>query len=255
MEEATGKTQDFSILAKDLSTRLSSINSLSSSLTTCRNSFMDLKISALLSHYTLFLYKSYQEQKQAPDTTSKPLTKLKCFIDRLKPLDHKLQYQLDKIAQGTIDSDLRMKPNPNSLDSQLRVTEKKGIYKPPKMQAVIFKDKKTERDEERLKKKLARSTLVKNLKEELTDAPVEIKSGKSKRLRDIEEMQTKFEEDNFTRVVLTKQEKKMRRKIAKEDNEDDTEDVNALLKLIRSDKSKLKDSLSYSKKKQKLDEY
>lgn len=255
MEESSGKTQDFSILNKDLTTRLSSISSLSASLTPSRNSFMDLKISALLTHYTLFLQKSYQEQKQLPDTASKSLTKFKCFIDRLKPLDHKLQYQLDKIAQGNIDSDLKMKPNPDGLDSQLRVSEKKGIYKPPKMQAAIFKDKKSERDEERLKKKLARSSLVKNLKEELMDAPEEIKSGKSRRLRDIEEMQTKFEEENFVRVNLTKQEKKMRRKIAKEDNEDETEDVNALLKLIRTDKSKLKDSLNYSKKKRKLDDY
>jgi hypothetical protein len=264
MEETSGKSHDFSSLTKDISSRLTSLSTDIEGLTQDRNSYMDLKISLLLMHYSTYLCRAYNSTSpsnptsaptiQPSDPHSKSLIKLKCFIDRLKPLDHKLQYQLDKVAQGSIDSDLRLKANPSTMDSQLRVTEKEGVYKPPKVQAVLFKDKKTQRDEERLKKKLSRSSLIKSLKEEFDDAPLEIRSGKNKKLRKIEEEQNEFEEDNFMRINLTKEDKKFRRKLAKQDDEDQGEDINALLKLIRPDKKKLKDTLDYGKKKRKINE-
>ena len=266
MEESSGKSHDFSSLTKDISSRLVSISTDIQGLTSDRNSYMDLKTSLLLMHYSTYLCRAYNSTStsasatpgpsalQSSDPYTKSLIKLKCFIDRLKPLDHKLQYQLDKVAQGSIESDLRLKANPSTMDSQLRVTEKEGVYKPPKVQAVLFKDKKTQRDEDRLKKKLSRSSLIKSLKEEFDDAPLEIKSGKNKKLRNIEEEQNQFEEDNFMRINLTKEDKKFRRKLAKQDDEDQGEDINALLKLIRPDKKKLKDTLDYGKKKRKINE-
>jgi hypothetical protein len=253
MEESSGKSHDFSSCLKDLTSRLDSIASDTNQLTSDRHSYMDLKISLLLMYYTSFLSKSLQPPGNS-ETFSKQLIKLRCFVDRLKPLDHKLQYQLDKIAQGSQDDDLKLKPNPQNMDTQLRVTEKTGVYKPPKVQAVMFKDKKTERDEERLKKKLARSTLIKSLKEEFDDAPQEIRSGKNKKLRLLEEEQTKFEEENFTRINLTKEDKKLRRKLSKREDDEAGEDINALLKLITPSKTKLKKSLDYIKKKRKLEE-
>jgi hypothetical protein len=56
------------------------------------------------------------------------------------------------------------------------------------------------------------------------------------------------------RINLTKEDKKFRRKLAKQDDEDQGEDINALLKLIRPDKKKLKDTLDYGKKKRKINE-
>jgi U3 small nucleolar ribonucleoprotein protein LCP5 len=257
MEEASGKSQDFEVLLKDLDSRASSLLFQSSSLTSDKNSFMDLKINLLLNYLITSTNQLYQESREKPtEDLKKSLIQHRCFIERLKPLDHKLQYQLDKIASGNIEEELKMKPNPDSMDTELRINEKPGIYKPPKMQAAIFHDKKTkeERDEERLKKKLARSTLVKNLKEEMGDNPIEIKSGKNKRLRDIEEMQKNFEEENFTRVNLSKKDRKMRRKLEKIDEDDENEDVSALIKLIRPDKKKLEKSIQYSRKKQKFDD-
>ena len=181
----------------------------------------------------------------------KSLIKLRCFLERLKPLDNKLSYQLDKIANGTIEDDLKMKPNPQNMDTSLTINEKPGVYKPPKLQAAIFEEKKgkEERNEKRLKTKLARSALIQNLKNEMNDNPLEIKSGKNKRLRDIEQMQKEFEEDNFVRVQLSKQEIKLRKKLEREEDQD----MDALIKLIRPNKKKLADSINYDRKKRKTE--
>ena len=258
MEEGTGKTQDLAVLINDLQGRVTSVQSTSSSLHPDRNSYMDLKINLLLSYYTNFAFKLYQESKsENSESTVKTLIKHRCFLERLKPLDGKLQYQLDKIVQGNVDTDFKMKPNPENMDTQLRVNEKPGIYKAPKLQAAIFEDKggKNQRDEKRLKTKLARSALIKNLKEEFDDNPVEIKSGKNRKLRDIEEMQREFEEEHFTRVNLSKEELRLRRKLDREEDEENDEDIGAFMKLIKPDKKKLADSINYRTKKSKHDEY
>ena len=167
--EGTGKTQDLAVLISDLQARISSVSQKSEELQPEKNSYMDLKINLLLNYYTNYISKLYQDSKEvSSELTVKNLIQHRCFIERLKPLDKKLQYQLEKIAQGNIDNDLKLKPNPAGMDSQLRVNEKPGIYKPPKIQAAIFEEKggKNQRDEKRLKTKLARSALIKNLKEE-----------------------------------------------------------------------------------------
>lgn len=254
MEEGTGKTQDLAVLINDLKSRFSAVSTKSEDLQSSKNSYMDLKINLLLNYFSTFAFKLYQEAKgENSASTIKSLIKHRCFIERLKPLDSKLQYQLDKIVQGSVDDELKMKPNPANMDNQLRVNEKAGIYKAPKLQAAIFEEKpgKGQRDERRLKTKLARSALIKNLKEEFDDNPLEIKSGKNKRLRDIEQMQRDFEEEHFTRVQLSKQELRMRRKLDREEEEENEEDVGALMKLIKPDKKKLTDSINYSMKKKK----
>ncbi|OMJ78025.1 hypothetical protein SteCoe_22267 [Stentor coeruleus] len=258
MEEGSGKSQDFVVLIKDIFSRISSLSQHAQELNSDKNSYMDLKLNLLLDYFVLFTNKLTKDASgDNRDELTKSLIKHKCFIERLKPLDHKLQYQLDKIAQGNVDEDFKLKPNPNSMDTQLTVNEKPGIYKAPKLQAAIFTDKtkKSERDEERLKKKLARSSLVKSLKDELDDNPMEIKSGRNKRLKEIEDMQKRFEEENFVRVQLSKKDKKIRRKLERQDdNEDEMEDVGALMKLMKSDKKKLDQSLNYKRKKMKFRE-
>ena len=86
----------------------------------------------------------------------------------------------------------------------------------------------------------------------MNDNPLEIKSGKNKRLRDIEQMQKEFEEDNFVRVQLSKQEIKLRKKLEREEDEPD-QDMDALIKLIRPNKKKLADSINYDRKKRKTE--
>ena len=249
--EGTGKTQDLAVLISDLQARISSVSQKSEELQPEKNSYLDLKINLLLNYYTNYISKLYQDSKEvSSELTVKNLIQHRCCIERLKPLDKKLQYQLEKIAQGNIDNDLKLKPNPAGMDSQLRVNEKPGIYKPPKIQAAIFEEKggKNQRDEKRLKTKLARSALIKNLKEEFDDVPIEIKSGKNKRLREIEDMQREFEEEHFSRVQLSKNELRLRRKMAREDDEENDEDLGALMKLIKPEKKKLADSINYSNK-------
>ena len=47
----------------------------------------------------------------------------------------------------------------------------------------------------------------------------------------------------------------MRRKLDKEEDEENEEDIGAFMKLIKPDKKKLADSINYRSKKSKLDDY
>ncbi|CAG9327822.1 unnamed protein product [Blepharisma stoltei] len=233
-EDSTGKKQDFLALTKDLLSRIESLSNKSENLSSDRISYMDLKSNLLLDYCINYAHNLYLNTKeQSSPEKVKHLVKLKCLMERIKPLDIKVQYQLDKISQGNLDSELKFKPNPKEMDSQLHITEKSDVYKAPKFQAAIYEEKggKEERDEKRLKEKLKRSYLIQSLKEEIGDEPVEIKTGRSKRLREIEEAQQEYEEENFTRVQITKKERILRKKLQKKDEEEE-ENISGFMRLL-----------------------
>lgn len=260
MEEidASGKKQDFIVLGRDILARVESIKSKVINLTSDRVSYMDLKNNLLLDYCINYTYNFYQSAKELDNTkTKKTLTKLKCFMERLKPLDVKLQYQLDKISQGTVESELKFKPNPKAMDTQLHISEKEGVYQAPKLQAAIYEEKagKEARDDKRLKEKLSRSVLIQSLREELGDEPLEIKSGRSKKIREIEDAQQDWEEENFKRVQITKKEKILRRKLQKRDEAEEEENIDGFMRLLEPKKRTLQKSIDYiAKKKPKLTE-
>lgn len=254
--DVSGKTHELKAFATDLSTRLKSLTETCGGLDENRNSYMDLKINSLLEYSILFTSNILNKADgNTHEELNKSLIKLRCLIERLKPFDVKLQYQLDKIAQGAIDAELKFKPNPTAMDSQLHISDKPGVYQPPKLQAAIYDEKpltKEEKEDMRMKKRLARSTLIQSLKEELNEEPELIHNVKNKRLREWEEERTTYEEANFTRLQVTKKDKYIRKRL--EDKEDEEENIGDLLKMTQKTKEvkkNIKKNIQYSKNKKR----
>ena len=193
------------------------------------------------------------------------LTHIKALFEKLKPLDQKLQYQIDKMTNMTeaaAQGNLAHKPNLKELDmasddedadgdesgqsqemdsagdddeqgesdieddmgedgndeedegsvseeedqGKGRVMDKGGVYKAPKLNAVAFEDaqdRKKRMKAEYQRKRLGKTSLVEELKREMTDAPDEVymggvaKKGKASKFQDALERE---EMDAFRRV-------------------------------------------------------
>jgi U3 small nucleolar ribonucleoprotein protein LCP5 len=150
-----------------------------------------------------------------------------------RPLDRKMTYQVDKMlkvaASGgeNLDASLQYAPNPDQLvgqdgqdDDDDQTGEgssaKDGIYRAPRLAAVHYEEeerediKKAKRDE-RNRKRLQKSAILSELREEFSERPTEIlASGSSvldKEIAKDEAEKRDFEESRFVRVVTSRKDK------------------------------------------------
>lgn len=124
--------------------------------------------------------------------------------------------------------DLQARPNPDALlrkdGAQLGGSDDEdaqGVYKPPKMGAVHFEEEgnsRKERNRQRAIERAASTRMVRELRAELSDAPKMIHADDFGGARDAdsdavakfrkeEEERRRYEEENFSRLQLTKAEK------------------------------------------------
>ncbi|KAI7870786.1 Sas10/Utp3/C1D family-domain-containing protein [Spinellus fusiger] len=176
------------------------------------------------------------------------LVELRVHLDKMKPIEAKLKYQIDKLVRtavmgtqknetGTVsgatavaNDPLAFKPNPMNLlskneeeeeEDEDAMDDKTGVYRPPKLAPVnydIDKDKrsKNERNEERLKEKASRSRVLKDLMQEMNETPEEIDvhggvnegTGYGDRVDSLIAEKSKYEENNYVRLAVTRKEKK-----------------------------------------------
>lgn len=174
-------------------------------------------------------------------------------MEKIRPIDLKLRYQIDKLVKtavtGTTNASdpLNFKANPNNLmindseeDSESEsdeepsaafkkkskverseTTDEIAKYVPPKLTSMPYDAEETaaekqEKLRERARKRAVNSTLIDEWKEEFLDTPVEISGGSraqqmiSKAMKERE----RYEEDNFTRLPMTKAEKHRQKKLS-----------------------------------------
>lgn len=153
------------------------------------------------------------------------LVEIRTVLEKVRPLDQKLRYQIDKLIRtattglaGGANDPLCFKPNPSNLVSKLEEEESSDDeegegsgqpkpYVPPKMVAMPYAEEgggKQQREEERQRQKALRSSLVRELRSELMGAPEEIHDtgGGLRRQKEVhqEKEQEMYEEDNFIRL-------------------------------------------------------
>ncbi|CEJ04779.1 hypothetical protein RMCBS344292_18732 [Rhizopus microsporus] len=163
------------------------------------------------------------------------LVELRVILDKMKPIENKLKYQIDKLVRAAVvgtkkdeagpkstmeavaADPLAFKPNPMNLinkeeeEDEDAEAEKAGIYRPPKLAPVAYnetsdrKSRKKERDEERMKEKASRSRIMKDLMSEMSENPEEIGVfggvnegvGYGDRIDNLIEEKNKYEEENY----------------------------------------------------------
>jgi U3 small nucleolar RNA-associated protein 3 len=223
---------------------------------------LQVKLQLMLSYATnlaFYLLLKAQGRTVREHPVIDALLKHRILLERIRPLEAKSSYRLQKLLQlasaseaegglSATQKDLAERPNPDALlnksggaravagaaddddeGDEDGVVDGDGLYRPPKMAAVPYDEEsgssKRERQRERALARAASSRMVRELRSELSDAPVTIHaddfgtsvdtdSAAVARFRKEENERRKYEEDNFKRLVPTKDEKRQQRRRA-----------------------------------------
>ncbi|XP_075685031.1 neuroguidin isoform X2 [Rhinoderma darwinii] len=166
------------------------------------------------------------------------LVEIRTVLEKMRPIDQKLKYQIDKLVRAAVtgslaeNDPLRFKPNPQNLMSKLEESDKEGSesnedesgvekksqnkarkYVPPRLAPVHFDDTEAEKELrilQRAKKRALSSSVIRELKEQYTDAPEEIREGRAYHMmhHDKEDQhRTSYEESMMVRLNMTRKEK------------------------------------------------
>jgi len=247
-------------------------------------SFLETKYHLLLSYclnitYFLMLKSSGVSIKDHPVVDQ--LVKIRVMIEKMKPLDKKLKYQVEKLLKnastGTIgvseDDPLRFKPNLSSMkkkssrqqqqdsddededdQEQSQMLSNAGIYQAPKYGSrggLIDEEDKATRQQDKKKRdqlKAANSKMAKFIQETYGDQPEEETDLIEQNIPIDEEVDRKrYEEENFTRITLSKKERKLEAQKKKKlsDGLDDIGDFNDLSGLADEEDKEERENKKY----------
>ncbi|KAJ3435875.1 neuroguidin [Anaeramoeba flamelloides] len=239
---------DSKIITKQADTFLEKLNG--SNVTTENGiSLLESKQHLLLSYcIELLFYSAFRTKgnfSSDHDLIDK-LIKKRVIIEKIKPIEHKIKYQIDKLIKlalsGTSDllkssqkgsesklkqvqpfsndqDPLSFKPNLDSLVSKFDQDDDSGLYKTNKIASVEFLDpkdyKKKQKKREKLEKQVKNSEILQELREEFATTPRVISHKKLNRyeqeIENNEERVKEFEEEHMTRISLTKKHRKKMR--------------------------------------------
>lgn len=169
------------------------------------------------------------------------LVQIRSYLDKIRPIDKRLAYQIDRLLQAaravrdaaapqpatpTRDDPMAFAPNPDALmpaDAQGEEAPVQGaaagVYRPPRINPTAMEDDpdhpanaRRERRAAHLRHKAMRSDMVRELMAEVEGAPEELGAGGGGRLSSgaaVREQQrrnkiTEVEEELMTRIVLSK---------------------------------------------------
>ncbi len=206
------------------------------------------------------------------------LTEIRTVIEKVRPVDLKLKYQIDKLVKiassgvsGGVTNPLSFRPNPDNLLGKNEVEEeeasdeegkeKTGVYVPPKVSAMPYDDdtwtSRKRKLEERMKQKTLNSSLLKDLRDEYSEMPEEIKDDnrlqKSRKEKEEEIEREQYEEDHLIRLNVVKKNKKSKHEDSLKDltkfDSFGFDDENDMGEKMRSKKSKKMKSFGKGKKK------
>ena len=147
-------------------------------------------------------------------------------MEKIRPLEMKTKYQVDKLVTlattGSVGTHhpLAYKPNPKNLmpreEGMGLVAEGggTGAYRPPRISAMpgivgsVGEEKEERREQD--KKKALQSSLIRELREEVADTPLEFSASEQARSGRVAEKRReleRYEEDNFLRLPTSKKQR------------------------------------------------
>ncbi|KAL6323204.1 hypothetical protein AAG906_027487 [Vitis piasezkii] len=169
------------------------------------------------------------------------LVEIRLFLEKIRPIDKKLQYQIqkltrvtgnavEKVSSGEKDSEtqntedlLKYRPNPDMLISKTDMTSEDGVggvYRPPKFAPASMEEDKMSKQERNARQ----SAYVRELMDDLEGRPEEVReivgteSRELIRYKEKMEQRARQEEELFTRAPLTRTEKKKEKHLRKSRN-------------------------------------
>lgn len=127
-------------------------------------SFLEMKYHMLLSYLinlTYMVLRKCSGERIEGDPSIDRLIEIRTVLEKIRPIDHKLKYQIDKLVKTAVtgitnsDDPINFKPNPDALIGKLDGSDsesgsdqdandesaklrKSGVYVPPKLAAVHY---------------------------------------------------------------------------------------------------------------------
>ncbi|XP_057977528.1 uncharacterized protein LOC131164401 isoform X2 [Malania oleifera] len=176
------------------------------------------------------------------------LVEIRLFLEKIRPIDKKFQYQIQKLtkvtekenlnekqtdaAQKTEDL-LKYRPNPDMLVSKSNMTSEdgSGVYRPPKFAPTTMEEDKMSKQERNALRKekhalrqAKQSAYVRELVDTIEGKPEEVReivgheSREFTRFKEKMEERARQEEELFNRAPLTRMEKKKAKHLQKSRN-------------------------------------
>ncbi|CAF4757742.1 unnamed protein product [Pieris macdunnoughi] len=207
-------------------------------------SFLEMKYQMLLGYLinlTYIVLRKCSGEKIESDPSIDRLIEIRTVLEKIRPIDSKLKYQIDKLVKTAVvgasseDDPQSYHANPSNLMSKIDNSDedssemsdsgekpkdnKSNIYVPPKLAAVHYEENvtrlDTEKNKERAKKQFLNSSVMRELREEYSEAPTEVTTGNYVKhsISKQEQEKTEYEENYLTRLPVTKAEKNRRRKL------------------------------------------
>nr|CAG4638845.1 EOG090X0IJO [Cyclestheria hislopi] len=205
-------------------------------------SFFDVKNDALLSYLinlTFIICRKCSGDSIENHPVVERLVELRTILERIRPVEHKLRYQVDKLlrlaAAGKLeDSDpLQFKANPSNMITKIEGSSesedeeggehkkpKCDAYIPPKLVAMHYDGDETGEQRattvaEKTRRHALSASIMQGLKEEFTETPPEIiestvNDERVKLAREMKERQ-EYEETYFTRLPTSRKDRHHRR--------------------------------------------
>lgn len=219
--------------------------------------YAEVKTQVLLSYLICLVYylllKARGEQVDGHPVVQR-LVWIRTFIEKLRPVDQRLQYQIGKLlevadakapgglaANAACATEQTAPMRPGALATTVEDEEDEGdedergaehqtaddgVYRPPKVSQVEYTgehvsvQEKVERDFERKKARLDRSEFMRTLRTEFTDAPTEvhgqIKNDRADKAARLLREHTEIEEDRMQRIRQSKKEARIQSRLIKE---------------------------------------
>jgi U3 small nucleolar ribonucleoprotein protein LCP5 len=202
------------------------------------------------------------------------LCEIRTFIEKIRPIEQKLQYQMDKLLKNNDDQQLNYRANIENFDDNINEKEEEEeitkdeelkIYRPPKHVPVEYNEDFNDKTEngtinkrlEHLKRRAYHSDILEDFKNKYSDAPEEIyNSERSRLLKQNRAYKEKvaYEEEYLKRLPQTKRERlQLQQSMMKNENDimDHIHDANILFDDNINDlKKKKKGKISRRTKKQ-----
>jgi len=192
----------------------------------------DLLLHYLINLIAVMFRRSTPNQSLSSSSTRSIILRLceiRTFIEKIRPIEQKLQYQMDKLLKNNDDQQLNYRANIENFDDDINENEeeitkdeeeeeKVKIYRPPKHVPVEYNEDLNDKNEkgtinkrlEHLKRRAYHSDILEDYKNQYSDAPEEIYNTERSRLleknRTYKEKIT-YEEDYLKRLPQTKHER------------------------------------------------
>ncbi|CAG5128875.1 unnamed protein product [Candidula unifasciata] len=207
-------------------------------------SFLDVKnqlMASYMANLGLLMDKKTSGLTVKDDPSIDRLVENRTVLEKMRPMEHKLKYQINKVVtaykEGMLDPNDPRKfkanfgafanvPIQNSSDEEDAAIKEKAqdkfkAYVVPKLTPVYYSDdetaeERTKKMQEKTSKRALSSAMLREMREQFTDAPVEITESQNlHRFKDNRKMQEKleYEENNFVRLSVSKKESAGMRKM------------------------------------------